>query len=107
MVFEQKFDFSLVICVHMQRFDFDFYDFLDFFIEIFLNWPPNPFIELLVRTCPATFLNSLYLLITFFVLHKSRFPRLTSDLRHSVSTECFLNAFRHWSTQYSEYGQSQ
>ena len=31
---------------------------------------------------PAMFFNSLYFLITFFVLHKSRFSRLTSYLLH-------------------------
>ena len=36
------------------------------------------------------FLNSLYLLITFVVLHKSRLLRLTSDLPHSLSQ---LNGF--------------
>ena len=30
------------------------------------------------------FLNSFYLLITFLVLHKSRFSPLTSDLLHSL-----------------------
>ena len=30
------------------------------------------------------FLSSIYFLITFFVLHKSRFSRLTSDLLHSL-----------------------
>ena len=30
------------------------------------------------------FLNSLYLLITFFVFYRSRFSRLTSDLPHSL-----------------------
>ena len=37
------------------------------------------------------FLNSLFLLITFFVLNKSKFSRLTTDLPHSVLTYWILN----------------
>ena len=38
------------------------------------------------RTCPAMFflLNLLKLFMTFVVLHKSRFSRLTFDLTHSL-----------------------
>ena len=47
--------------------------------------------RLLFRRSP--FFNLLYLLITFFVLHKSRFSRLTSDLLHSLFQLKFLHAF--------------
>ena len=49
-----------------------------------LLFSQRKFFELDARTCPAMFFYSLYLLITFFVLHKSRFLRVTSDLLHSL-----------------------
>ena len=51
------------------------------------------YFELYIRTCPAMFLSSLYFLITFLVLHKSRISRLTSDLL-TFSVEGILNFFK-------------
>ena len=48
---------------------------------LFSRWKS---VELYFRTSPAIFFNTLYLLISFFVLHKSRLSRLTSDLPHSL-----------------------
>ena len=70
---------------------------------LFSQWK---FFELYVRTCPAMFFNPLNVLTTFFVLHKSRFSRLTSDLLHLVSIE-WNNFFGHWITHCGEYGQCQ
>ena len=54
------------------------------------------------------FFNSLHLLITFVVLHKSRFSRLASDLLHSLFQ---LNGFKTLSRielrNVVSYGQSQ
>ena len=44
------------------------------------------------------FFNSPYLLITFFVLHKSRFSRLSSDLLRSLFQ---LNGFLHHALNYA------
>ena len=49
-------------------------------------------------------LNSLYLLITFFVLHKSS---LTSDLLHSLFQLNGFKFFHAWIAHCSEYGQGQ
>ena len=92
-------NFLFVVFVHMRNFDIDFLFLKKFFLIFFENWFPNSlivrarscflfnqwkFFELYVRTCLATFFKSLYLLITFFVLHKAQFSRLTSDLLLSV-----------------------
>ena len=70
-MFEQKFAFSIVIFFHMREFDFDFYCFYHIFhrIRFFLvNENSSSCGSGLVLLC---YFNSLYLLITVLVLHKS------------------------------------
>ena len=102
----------------MRHFDIDSLFFFKIWYDFFRNGFPN---SLIVRSrsifcldnenslnCTSglvllCFSNSLYLLIKFFVLHKSRFSLLTCDLL-TVSTEWILISFTHWITQCTEYG---